>query len=167
MVYLSQIHLSVHIFFVYSQLSCNDLLVRAVRDTGLKQKKAEALFFVYKRGLDEGRFDSLYAAGQWCAKQPAPCFYISAKRASLLLGRVFAGESLSKIHASQRRMVRRLLEDYNRFLAEHPDNTLSRERILELLVDEPAPEFYISGDAARKILREQIKRARRRKRWFE
>lgn len=137
-----------------------------MRDTGLKQKKAEALFAVYKKGLDEGRFDSHYAAGRWCARQPAPCFFISAKRASLLLGRVFAGDTLSDINASQRRMVARLLEDYKRYLAEHPGCTLSRERILEILVDEPAPEFYLTGDAARRILREQIKKARKKKRWY-
>ena len=137
-----------------------------VRDTGLKQKKAEALYAVYKRGLDEGRFDSLYAAGRWCARQPAPCFYISAKRASLLLGRVFAGETLTDINASQRRMVVRLMGDYERYLKEHPDNSLSRERILEMLVDEPAPEFYMTGDAARRVLREQIKKARKKKRWY-
>ena len=137
-----------------------------MRDTGLKQKKAEALYAVYKKGLDEGRFDSLYAAGRWCARQPAPCFYISAKRASLLLGRVFAGETLTDINASQRRMVARLLEDSERYRAEHPGCTLSRERILELLVDEPAPEFYMTGDAARRVLREQIKKARKRKRWY-
>ena len=137
-----------------------------MRDTGLKQKKAEALYAVYKRGLDEGRFDSLFAAGRWCARQPAPCFYISSKRASLLLGKVFAGEQLTDINASQRRMVRQLVNDYQRFLDEHPGTTLSRERILELLVDEPAPEFYMTGDAARRVLREQIKKARKKRRWY-
>ena len=138
-----------------------------MRDTGLKKQKAEALFRIYKKGLEEGRFDSLYAAGQWCARQPAPCYYISAKRASLLLGRIFAGVSLIDCNSSQRRMVWQLYRNYLRYLKEHPGNTLSRERVLELLVDEPAPEFYITGDAARKILREEIKKARKQRRWFE
>lgn len=137
-----------------------------MRDTGLKRKKAEALYAVYKRGLVDGRFNSLFAAGQWCARQPAPCFYISAKRASLLLGQIFAGVSLIKVNASQRRMVWELHDRYQRYLKEHPDNTLSRERVLEILVDEPAPEFYITGDAARKIIREQVKLARKRNRWL-
>jgi len=64
-------------------------------------------------------------------------------------------------------MAQQLYDNYLKYLNEHPDNTLSRERVLELLVDEPAPEFYITGDAARKILREQIKKARRRIRWYE
>ena len=62
-------------------------------------------------------------------------------------------------------MVWKLHENYLQYLKEHPDNTLSRERVLELLVDEQAPEFYMTGDAARKVLREQIKKARKRKRW--
>lgn len=138
-----------------------------MRDNGLKRQKAEALFRVYKRGLEEGRFDSLYAAGSWCARQPAPCFFISAKRASLLLGRIFAGVSLIDCNASQRRMIRQLHDNYLQYLREHPGCTLSRERILELLVDEPAPEFYMTGDAARKTLREEIKKARKRRRWYD
>lgn len=137
-----------------------------MRDTGLKKKKAEALYAVYRRGLDEGRFSSLSAAGDWCSRQPAPCFYISAKRASLLLGRIFAGISLLDLSSSQRRMVWRLHDDYRRYLREHPGTTLSRERILELLVDEPAPEFYMTGDAARRVLRAEIVRQRKRKKWY-
>ena len=138
-----------------------------MKDTGLRQKRAEALYAVYRRGLEEGRFDSLFAAGKWCARQPAPCFYISSKRASLLIGRICAGDRLEDLHRSKRRMAMRLFMDYKQFLSTHPGTPLSRERILEILVDEPAPEFYITGEMARKILREQIKKARKRKRWFE
>lgn len=137
------------------------------KDTGLKKKKAEALYATYRRGIDEGRFDSMFGAGAWCSRQPAPSFFISAKRASILVGRVLAGESLAGCNASQRRMVRQLYADYLRFLEEHPGTTLSRERIMELLVDRPAPEYYISTDGARKVLCMEIKRRRKRLGWYD
>lgn len=136
-----------------------------MRDTELKRKKAEALYSVYKKGLQEGRFASLYDAGRCIAREPAPCFFISAKQASLLLGRINARISLISLHASTRRMAWQLWFNYQNYLREHPDNTLSRERILEILVDEPAPEFYISTDGARKLINESIRMTRRRMGW--
>lgn len=136
-----------------------------MKDTELKRAKAKALYSVYISGLEEGRFDSLSGAGKWVASQPAPCFYISARQASLLLGRIQAHVSLVGLNPSQRKMAWRLWFNYRRYLEEHPDNKLSRERVLEIIVDEPAPEFYISGDGARKILRQEIKKARRRLGW--
>lgn len=131
----------------------------------MKRKKAEALYAVYRRGLDENRFDSMFGAGKWCARQPAPSFFISAKRASLLVGRILSNVSLIDLNASQRRMVWRLHDDYKKYLAEHPGTTLSRERIMEILVDRPAPEFYLSTDGARKMLAMEIKRRRRLRGW--
>ena len=142
-----------------------DLLDTAVKDTELKRKKAEALYSVYRTGLIEGRFDSLFGAGRYCARQEAPCFFISAKQASLLMGRIFSFTSLINLNTSQRKMAWRLYADYMRYLEEHPQNTLSRERVMEILVDQPAPEFYISGDGARRILRGEIMRTRRKMGW--
>ncbi len=136
-----------------------------MRDTELKRRKADALYAVYKKGLQEGRFASLYDAGRCVSQSPAPCFFISAKRASLLIGRINARISLINLNESQRRMAWRLWFNYRHYLDTHPGNTLSRERIMELLVDEPAPEFYISTDGARRLLKERIENTRREKGW--
>lgn len=136
-----------------------------MRDTELKRKKAEALYSVYKQGLQQGRFATLYDAGRCIAREPAPCFFISARQASLLLGRISARVSLINLHASTRRMAWQLWFNYQHYLHTHPDNTLSRERILELLVEEPAPEFYITTDGARRLLHERIRYTRRKMGW--
>lgn len=62
-------------------------------------------------------------------------------------------------------MVWQLWKNYTAYLDAHPGCGLSRERILEILVDEPAPEFYISTDGARRLLYGEIKRVRRRNGW--
>lgn len=136
-----------------------------MRDTELKRKKADALYSVYKQGLQQGRFVSLYDAGKRISREPAPCFFISAKQASLLLGRISARVSLINLHASTRRMAWQLWFNYKAYLSSHPDNTLSRERVLEILVDEPAPEFYITTDGARRLLNERIRSTRRELGW--
>lgn len=136
-----------------------------MKDTELKRKKAEALYSVYKKGLEEGCFDSLVGAGRYCSVQPAPCYFIAARTASLLVGRIPSHISLIDLNSSQRRMVRQLYKNYCEYLSEHPDNKLSRERVMEILVEQPAPEFYISADGARRMLREHIKRVRRAMGW--
>ena len=140
-------------------------LTCSVKDTDLKRRKAEALYSAYKKGLEAGCFNSLFAAGRYVASQPAPCYYISARQASLILGRIQARISLVNLNPSQRRMAWRLWHNYRHYLQTHPDNTLSREKVLEILVDEPAPEFYISGDGARRVLRGEIKKIRKLKGW--
>lgn len=136
-----------------------------MKDTELKRRKAGALYTVYKQGLQEGRFDSLFGAGRYCAHQPAPCFFVSPKQASLLVGRIKSYTSLINLHSSQRRMAWRLYYDYVRYREENANDTLSRERVMEILVDQPAPEFYITGDAARRMLRGEIMRTRRAMGW--
>ena len=136
-----------------------------VKDTELKRRKADALYAVYKQGLQEGRFDSLFGAGRYCAHHPAPCFFISPKQASLLMGRINSRISLINLNASQQRMAWRLWFDYRKYLSENEHTPLSRERVMEILVDQPAPEFYMTGDAARRILRGEIMRTRKKMGW--
>ena len=62
-------------------------------------------------------------------------------------------------------MVWRLYKDYRKFLEEHPGTTLSRERIMEQLVDSPAPSFYMTPEAIRKALRKEIRYIRSKWGW--
>lgn len=59
-----------------------------------------------------------------------------------------------------RRRAWDLYANYQRWKEANPDSTLSRERICELLVDEPAPEFYMQSETARKIIQKMCKKKR-------
>ena len=134
-----------------------------MKDTELTQSQARALYGVYKKGLEEGRFSSLSNAAEWVRRQPAPCFYISSKRASILVGMIQSGVSLLNQGYNMRRMAWQLFRKYKEYRKENPDTDLSRERILELIVDSPAPEFYLSAEAVRHILFNEIKKSREMK----
>ena len=134
-----------------------------MKDTELTQRQARDLYRVYKKGLEEGRFSSLRDASDWVRRQPAPCFYISSKRASILVGMIQSGVSLLHQGHNSRRMAWQLFHYYKDYRKEHPDTELSRERIIELIVDEPAPEFYLTSEAVRHILSAEIKKAREKK----
>lgn len=136
-----------------------------MRDTELKRRKAEAIYCVYKKGLEEGRFSSMREAGEWVRVQPAPCYFISAEKASEQVGMILSGVSLMDLNDSQRRKIWRLYKEYKNFLAEHPGTKLSRDRIMESIVDRPAPEFYMTAEGIRKVLRTHIKEVRRKRGW--
>lgn len=134
-----------------------------MKDTQLKKKRDAALYREYVKGLEEGRFASMCEAADYVIRQPAPRFFISAKEASNRIGRILSGkEHIDRRSPSQRRVLL-LLDRYQDYLAAYPDCQLSRESILEVLVQEPAPEFYLGWEAARQILRREV--SKRRKLW--
>lgn len=136
-----------------------------MRDNKLKQRKRRDLYVLYKKGLEEGRFSSMRDAGSYLCRQPAPCFYISPESATLLIGRILANQSLIDLNSSTRRMAWRLYQDYKNYLSTHPNTKRSRVSIMNELVDQPAPEFYMTSEAIRRMLREEINEAR--KKWWE
>ena len=138
-----------------------------MKDSTLKRRKRQALYALYKKGLEEGKFTSMRDAGRYLCRQPAPCFYISPERASILVGRLIAGNPIDDLHKTQQRMVHKLFMMYKDFLCEHPDTTLSRVSIMNILVDGPAPEFYMTAGAIRKTLREEIRETKKKYGWGE
>ena len=135
-----------------------------MKDTELKAIRDRALYQVYLQGLEEGRFSSMREAGEWVRLQPAPQFFISARTASLYVGRILAGISLMNVNSELRRKIWCLHDRYVEYLAANPGNDLSRERIFELLVDEPAPEFFLSMDMTRQCIFKVWKKVRDR--WY-
>ena len=136
-----------------------------MKDTELKREKARALYAAYRKGLSEGRFTSMRDAGEYLRLQPAPRFYIDSRQASIYVGWILNNTSLINLNSSQRRMIHRLYKDYKKYLSEHPDTPLSRERIMEELVEQPAPEYYMTADAVRKTLRKEIRYIRSQWGW--
>ena len=135
-----------------------------MKDTELKQIRDRDLYDVFIKGLEEGRFESMRDAADFVRKQPAKQYYISSREASLHIGRIESRVSLIGLNPLSRRKIWQLYDNYIEYLQQHPDTELSRERILELLVEEPAPEFYLGAEMTRKILQQQ--RSKRRKEWL-
>ncbi len=136
-----------------------------MKDTNLKRKRDADLYQTYLRGLEGGCFANASQAAEYVTKQPAPQFYISSREINLHIGKIQSGTSLIYLNSMSRKRVWQLYDNYLRYLSEHPDTKLSRERILEILVEEPAPEYYLSWQAARQILRREIKK--RRMKWTD
>lgn len=138
-----------------------------MKDAELSNERAEALYSAYKEGLESGRFASMREASRFVSKQPAPSFFISARQAAFFIKRILAGISLINLSTGQRNKIWRLYDCYTQWVSDHNDKagTLTCERIMEELVDQPAPEFYMSAEAVRRILQKKTREARRAFGW--
>lgn len=130
-----------------------------MKDTELKEARDRDLFLCYQRALRENSFKSQREALEYVCGCPAPRFYISSKECSLLLGKLFAGRRLERMHPLCYKRLRDLAEKYKMYVrGENGMKGLSRERVCEIIVDMPAPEFYVSVRYAMRIINKETRR---------
>ena len=133
--------------------------IEGMKDTELKGIRDRDLFLAYQKALKEHSFQNQWEAIEYVRKSPAPRFYISSKVCSLLLGKLFAGQRLEQMHPLSYRRIKHLEKMYKNYVSgEVGKKGLSRERVCEILVDMPAPEFYISNLWATRIINKEITR---------
>lgn len=128
-----------------------------MKDTELKEARDRDLFLCYQQALRTYNFRYEAEVVDFICSCPAPRFYISSDECSNLLGRFFAGKRLERMHPLAYKRLKTLAERYKECVkGENGMKGLSRDRVCEIIVDMPAPEFYVSPDYARKIIKRQI-----------
>lgn len=128
-----------------------------MKDTELKSQRDRDLFLCYQKALRENDFRDQWEAIEYVRKQPAPKFYISSKVCSLLLGKLFAGKPIGRMHPLAYKRLKRLAEMYQDVASGVIGKRgYSRERICESLVEMPAPEFYLSHNYAVRIIAKEM-----------
>lgn len=122
------------------------------RDTELRQERDRELYSIYVKGLNEQNFENTHEAADWARSQPASKFFISSKSLVNYIGQRLANAPLTNMFEENRRRMEYLYGLYLDFIANNPNTTLSRERICEILVESPAPMFFIGHESAIKII---------------
>lgn len=132
-----------------------------MKDTELRQEKDRELYSVYLRGLREHHFANMHEAVDWVRSQPASKFYISSKALVNYIGAMKNGKVPPKMFSCNEKKMKILYQMYLDFMQNNPGCKLSRERICEILVEEPAPMFFICHDSCIKaIWRERSRRTK-------
>ena len=131
----------------------------SMQNTELKIERDRELYLTYLRGLEDERFDDLTQAAEWVQSQPASKFYITSKALANYIGAIQNGKTPPRMYYYNELKIRVLYERYLDFIESHPNHGMSREKICDMLVEEPAPQFYISQDYIRIIIqRERTKK---------
>lgn len=131
-----------------------------MKDTELKKQRDRDLYAAYVEGLRTRTFSSLGEAAEYARKQKAPQYYISARAASLLIGKIQGNISLIDVHENSRRRIWDLYEKFQEHCKNNPDSKESREIIFERLVETPAPEFFLTNSRAKHIIMEERRKRR-------
>ena len=132
-----------------------------MKDTELRQEKDRELYDIYLKGLNEIGFRNMHEAIDWVRSQPASKFYVSPKVLTNYIGAILNGSKPPKMFSSNEKKMKILYNMYLDFLNDNPECHLSRGRICEILVEEPAPMFFICHDSCMKaIAREKARRRR-------
>lgn len=127
----------------------------------LREARDRSLYEKYVSSLESHHFAGREEAAEFARNCPAPRFFISAKTLSNHIGAMMSGMAVC-VKSEKRRMIRELYDRYIRFRDSHRDCGYSRERICEILTEQPAPSFYIGLSSACHIIdRERTKAARR------
>lgn len=126
-----------------------------MKDTELKNKRDKDLYDEYRECLRHHSFPSMAAAADYARKRMAPEYYISARAASLLIGRLEKGLSISNLNSNSRKRIKEIYGRYLDYRTQHPECKLSREAILEEIVEQPASEFFVSASRAYHIVMER------------
>lgn len=131
-----------------------------MKDTELKEKRDKDLYCVYRRGLECGQFLTMRDAAEFVRKQPAPQFYISSREAMKHVSSIESGISLIHLNSESRKRIWTLYDRLVAYRAENPSK--SPLEAMEIITAQPAPEFYIGAEMARKILQKERKKARQK-----
>jgi len=133
-----------------------------MKDTELKEMRDRDLYETYVKAIREKEFASMGDAAEYARLQPASQFYLSARTASLLIGRIESYISLIDLNDMSRKRIWELYDRYVSYRKENPFSGLTRERILEELVEQPAPEYYLSQGRAKHIIMYERRKVRKK-----
>lgn len=91
-------------------------------------------------------------------EMPADRFWVSASRAAVVVARIMRGDKLHSMRPNKREMF---FEIHRRFVALRVKNTdWSAPRLIEAVIAQPAPKFYLAPGSARVLI------LKARKQWF-
>ena len=84
------------------------------------------------------------------AKKPASRFWVSESRAAIVVGAMMRGRNLDKMYAKRREMFQEIFRRVNDKMQADP--SLCMTHAVDIVVNEPAPEFYLTSESARSII---------------
>lgn len=131
---------------------------RENKNTALRIERDKALFAAYNRAITQNKFKSQEEAIEYVRTHEAPRFYIDPWFCHVIISRLEKGKPWGVKGEPQ---MKRIIELYRRYrrLRERPE--WAKRSILSAcmkIVDEPAPEFYVSYRTARYIIASERER---------
>ena len=131
----------------------NALKIRQKKTVYLREERDRAVFEAYNDAISHNDFKTQEDAFEYVRTHPAPRFFIEPEFCTTVICRMLRNEPMGIKGEHQRRKFNELFRRYKEFLAENP--TYPSIVICSIIVNEPAPEFFISTRSVRLIVSRQ------------
>ena len=128
-----------------------------MKDMMMRQRRDLELFRAYQKALKEQEFSDQREAVDYVRKHEAPRWFVQKEFCASVISRWLRGKELFKMRANKRRKFQALFDLYLKLKNEFPYSALNHLELCGVIVDMPAPEWYIDHQLASRIITEQIK----------
>ena len=119
----------------------------------MREERDRAVFDAYNEAIKHQTFKTQEDAFEYVRTHAAPRFFIEPEFCTTVICRMLRGEPMGIKGEHQMRKFNVLFHRYKEFLSANP--TYSSIVICSIIVNEPAPEFFISNRSVRLIIARQ------------
>lgn len=122
------------------------------------EDRIQDLLKVYFGYIRECDFINAHDVFTHIVDSPAPRFYVSEPRATVVITKLLQGGDISKMHKTKQEMYREIYSRYIEEKKKHP--TLSVAHVVGIVIEQQAPKFYLAPESARVMI------LKAKKKWF-
>ena len=123
-----------------------------------REQRDNDLFRAYRRQLQQTGYVHLPQLLDLVIRTRAERFYVSEERAAIVINELLRGKSIDHMQTQKRRMYEEIYRRFLRLTQRRP--YLSYNEAITIVVNQPAPEFYLTVGSAIVILHKIRKRRR-------
>lgn len=122
----------------------------------LRRSRDKALFLAYQKALRDNDFSNQREAVDFVRKSEAPRWFVSKEFCAAVISCWLRGKDFCKMRANKRRKFSALFEIYKDMRQRLPYSSLSHLDLCGVIVDLPAPEWFLDWRMASRIIAEQM-----------
>lgn len=126
-----------------------------MRDTMLRQQRDYALFCAYQDALKEKSFSTQKEAINYVLASPAPQWFVSREFCAAVISSRIRGKDHYRMSKTKRRKFDALYELYKEKRKDPAYSSCNHQDLCEIIVQTPAPEWFLNFGAAEQILLRQ------------
>lgn len=129
-----------------------------------EDQRNEDLMRAYRQEIDDAehiRVANIFAS---VVERPSERFWVSEERAFIVISYMSKGDTLDNMRPLKREMYQEIYRRYMLLREKFPDKTM--RQLVSMIVNQPAPKFYIEPASARVIICKIKKKWRYQRRLF-
>ena len=127
-----------------------------MRDMMLRKSRDKELFLAYQNALKENNFSDQRQAVDYVRKHGAPRWFVSKEFCAAVISCWMRGKEYCKMRNNKKRKFQALYHLYLSLKGTFPYSGLSHLDLCGVIVEMPAPEWFIDHQLASRIITEQM-----------